>query len=129
MVSSHQGRNTYHQAFLCASSRHSRAPTAGERHGRAMMVVPVSWTTNGPMELHGSAGHHQVPASMSSVRHASSSVGRCGRGDEEAVSRFESTASLSRAGGSTLCVMNWARGRHKTEFINKWLSTHLQNRN
>jgi hypothetical protein len=59
-----------HQAFLLPS----HAPPAGERHGRTTLVVHVGGTPHGPAELHGSAGHHQVPASTASVRRASSSV-------------------------------------------------------
>jgi hypothetical protein len=66
-----------HQAFLRA--------LAGERHGRAMLVIPVSGTPGRPVELDGSAGYHQVHASMASGRRAYLSIGRCRSGDEDAV--------------------------------------------
>jgi hypothetical protein len=61
------------------------------------------------VEIYGSAGHHQVPMSMDSGQHVSVSIGRCGWGDDDAVARFESTASLSHAGGSTFYGKNWGR--------------------
>jgi hypothetical protein len=74
--------------------------------------APLPWpiingTPGQPVQNHGSASHHQVPTSLNSGRHASWSMGRCRRGDEEVVARFESMSSLSHGGGSTCCGKSW----------------------
>jgi hypothetical protein len=47
-----------HLAFLCASPCHSCAPPTGKRHGRAMLVVPVSGSTTRPPRACPGSGAH-----------------------------------------------------------------------
>jgi hypothetical protein len=90
--------------------------------------APLPWpifrrTPGRPVQNHGSAGHHQIPTSINSGRHASWSVGHCRRGNEEAVPRLEFTSSLSHVGGSTCCGKTWG---WSVDSLTK-LSTLLQN--
>jgi hypothetical protein len=79
-----------------------------------MLVVPVGGAPGGPVELYGSAGHHQFPTSMSSVRHTSSFMEHCVRGDKEAAAQFE---SMERSHSFTLLFVLATKSRISNKLV------------
>jgi hypothetical protein len=87
--------------FLRACPCHSCGPPAGERHGRAMLVVPAGGTPRGPAARPATTRSPRARRASGAHPH----LRRCGRGDEAAAARLESMASLS----SSCCWKKWGR--------------------